>query len=78
MALLLRYNGIPSRVAVGFATGEEESPGVYLVSRNNAHAWVEAYFPTVGWVAFDPTPGRSIPNAGASSTSPRLHKPVHR
>jgi transglutaminase-like putative cysteine protease len=75
MALLLRYNGIPSRVAVGFATGEAESPGVYLVSTNNAHAWVEAYFPTVGWLAFDPTPGRSLPVAGASSTSPRFVDP---
>ncbi len=75
MAVLLRYNSIPARVAVGFATGEAESPGVYLVSRNNAHAWVEVYFPTVGWVAFDPTPGRNLPGAGASSTSPGFVNP---
>jgi hypothetical protein len=75
MALLLRYNGIPSRVAVGFVTGETESPGVYLVSTNNAHAWVEVYFPTVGWLAFDPTPGRSLPVAGASSSSPGFNNP---
>jgi len=36
---------------------------------------VEAYFPTVGWVAFDPTPGRSIPYPGASSTSPGFKDP---
>ena len=75
MALLLRFNGIPSRVAVGFTSGKEESEGVYLVSSNNAHAWVEVYFPTVGWVAFDPTPGRSIPNPGGSSTSPGFINP---
>ncbi|MBN1629820.1 MAG: transglutaminase domain-containing protein [Thermoleophilia bacterium] len=75
MAMLLRYNGIPSRVAVGFATGELESPGVYVVSRNNAHAWVEAYFPTVGWVAFDPTPGRNLPALGGSSSSPGFVNP---
>ena len=75
MALLLRYNGIPARVAVGFATGEETAPNTYLVTTNNAHAWVEAYFPTVGWVAFDPTPGRNIPTAGPSSTSPGFINP---
>ena len=75
MALLLRFNGIPARVAVGFTSGEVESSGVYSVSTNNAHAWVEAYFPTAGWVAFDPTPGRNLPNAGASSTSPGFKDP---
>jgi transglutaminase-like putative cysteine protease len=75
MALLLRFNGVPARVAVGFTSGEVESAGVYSVSTNNAHAWVEAYFPTAGWVAFDPTPGRNLPNAGASSTSPGFKDP---
>lgn len=75
MALLLRYNGVPARVAVGFTSGEKETDGVYLVSTNNAHAWVEVYFPTVGWVAFDPTPGRNLPNPGPSSTSPGFINP---
>lgn len=75
MALLLRYNGVPARVAVGFTTGEKEADGVYLVSTGNAHAWVEVYFPTVGWVAFDPTPGRNIPAPGPSSTSPGFINP---
>ncbi len=75
MALLLRFNGVPARVAVGFTSGEVESSGVYSVSTNNAHAWVEAYFPTAGWVSFDPTPGRNLPNAGASSTSPGFKDP---
>ena len=75
MAMLLRFNGIPSRVAVGFATGDQKTPGVYSVATSNAHAWVEAYFPTVGWVSFDPTPGRNLPTAGASSTSPGFKDP---
>ncbi len=83
MALLLRFNGIPARVAVGFATGEPANPvlssgsgpGTYTVTTNNAHSWVEAYFPGVGWLPFDPTPGRSIPTAGASSTSPGFANP---
>ncbi len=79
MALLLRYNGIPARVAVGFTSGEldESSPDTYTVSTNNAHAWVEVYFPQIGWVAFDPTPGleHTIPTPGASSTSPGFVNP---
>ena len=28
-----------------------------LASDLYAHSWVEAYFPGIGWVTFDPTPG---------------------
>ena len=37
---------------------------------HNAHAWVEAWFPGYGWLAFDPTPGRGslAANYSASST----------
>ncbi|HZA90323.1 MAG TPA: transglutaminase domain-containing protein [Solirubrobacterales bacterium] len=28
-----------------------------LASHLYAHSWVEAYFPGIGWVTFDPTPG---------------------
>ena len=63
MALLLRFNGIPARVVVGFAQGTQQRKGVFLVRRNDAHAWVEAYFPGAGWAQFDPTPGRRLPDA---------------
>lgn len=75
MALLLRVNGIPSRVAVGFVTGTLIDTRTYQVTTNNAHSWVEAYFPGVGWLPFDPTPGRRLPLAGVSSTSPGFIDP---
>ena len=62
MAVMLRTLGIPSRVVNGFRTGEfNDLTSQYVVRASNAHSWVEAYFPELGWVAFDPTPGASIP-----------------
>jgi hypothetical protein len=61
MAVMLRILGIPSRVVNGFRTGEfNDLTSQYVVRASNAHSWVEAYFPSHGWVAFDPTPGASI------------------
>lgn len=55
MAVMARTLGIPARVAVGFTAGAEEQ-GVFTVSTDDTHAWPELYFPTVGWLAFEPTP----------------------
>ncbi len=55
-ALLLRVAGVPARVAVGFATGEQIAKHTWAVRDEDAHAWIEVYFPTVGWVPFNPTP----------------------
>jgi len=57
MALMLRFLGIPARVATGFTSGDYRD-GVWNVTDHNAHAWVEVWFPGQGWVSFDPTPGR--------------------
>ncbi|WII38301.1 transglutaminase-like domain-containing protein [Paenibacillus thiaminolyticus] len=56
MAVLLRTQGIPARWVKGFAPGELTGPGQYTVRASDAHAWVEVYFPTVGWVPFEATP----------------------
>jgi protein-glutamine gamma-glutamyltransferase len=57
MALLLRMAGVPARVASGFAPGKFEADrSSYVVRDLDAHSWVEAFFPGIGWVTFDPTP----------------------
>ena len=75
MAVLVRFNGIPARVAVGFATGDKVDEDRYVVSSNDAHAWVEVYFPRVGWVAFEPTTGIRMPGSGGSSTGDGFRDP---
>jgi protein-glutamine gamma-glutamyltransferase len=55
-ALLLRLAGVPTRVAVGFATGIPTGDGRFNVRDVDAHAWIEVYFQGYGWVAFNPTP----------------------
>jgi len=57
MAILLRAQGIPARNVTGFLGGEWNAGGGYLrVAGNDAHSWVEVWFPDAGWVTFDPTP----------------------
>ena len=57
MALMLRYLGIPARVAVGFAGGTyDPKHHLWDVTDREAHAWVEVWFKGYGWLPFDPTP----------------------
>ena len=62
-ATMARSLGIPSRVAVGFTPGVLNDEGWYSVIGKNAHAWPELWFDGVGWVPFEPTPGRGAPGA---------------
>jgi transglutaminase-like putative cysteine protease len=68
MALMLRYLGIPARVAVGFTSGSWKD-GTWTVTDHDAHAWVEAWFAGHGWLAFDPTPGRGTLSATYTNAS---------
>jgi len=56
MGVLARLVGIPSRVVLGFTPGVSQPDGSVVVRARNAHAWVELWMPTQGWVRFDPTP----------------------
>jgi protein-glutamine gamma-glutamyltransferase len=86
MALMLRYLGIPARVAVGFAGGAyDPNQHLWNVTDREAHAWVEVWFKGYGWLPFDPTPagpgaparptragaGAGVAGAGAGALIPR-------
>jgi hypothetical protein len=60
-AAMARAVGLPSRVGVGFTTGELGPDGYYSVRGYHGHAWPEVYLAGFGWVPFEPTPGRGIP-----------------
>lgn len=65
MAIMLRTLHVPARVAVGFTPGTVVGDS-RLITTEDAHAWVEAWFPGAGWLPFDPTPlsdGRTVPPA---------------
>jgi len=59
MVVLARAAGLPARLAVGYASGTYDAPKAhYVVTEADAHSWVEVYFPSYGWVEFEPTGGR--------------------
>jgi hypothetical protein len=56
LAVMLRTQGVPARLATGYLPGERDRiSGVWKVRASDAHAWVEVWFPESGWQAFDPT-----------------------
>lgn len=65
MAVMLRSAGIPTRWVKGFAPGkvaiEASGENVYRVTNDEAHSWVEAYIPEIGWMPFEPTLGFTHP-----------------
>jgi transglutaminase-like putative cysteine protease len=67
MALMLRLEGIPARVAAGFSPGSyNRDSGEYRVRDLDAHSWVEVWFNGIGWVPFDPTPAAAPAESQAS------------
>jgi len=81
MAVLARESGIPARIAVGYTQGSPSQERVGGVQRievdsHDLHAWPELYFEGVGWVPFEPTPGRGLvpdysrPGAGQGAGEP--------
>jgi protein-glutamine gamma-glutamyltransferase len=56
LAVMLRSLGIPAREAVGYVPGSYNPiTDLYQVRADDAHAWVQVWFPGYGWQNFDPT-----------------------
>ena len=57
MGDMLRSLGIPTRLVNGFGPGAYDATiNSFVVRGQDAHTWVEAYFPGYGWIPFEPTP----------------------
>ncbi|PJF44763.1 MAG: hypothetical protein CUN55_02290 [Phototrophicales bacterium] len=79
MIMMLRSEGIPARMGAGFAQGSyDPATRTYRVKENDAHTWVEVYFPSYGWVPFEPTAneaplnrdGDTPPNTNPADVTP--------
>ncbi|ABW14469.1 transglutaminase domain protein [Parafrankia sp. EAN1pec] len=55
MTVLVRMLGLPARVAIGFTHGTRTADGTWVITNKQAHAWPEVWFPTLGWLPFEPT-----------------------
>jgi protein-glutamine gamma-glutamyltransferase len=65
MTIMLRSIGVPARYVTGFLPGEyNDIGGDYIIRGSDAHAWVEVYFPSYGWMTFDPTPPANEDRSG--------------
>ncbi|GAB3122541.1 transglutaminase TgpA family protein [Glaciibacter psychrotolerans] len=98
MAIMARTLGIPARISVGYLPGvRAQAAGVgsneFQVDSHDLHSWPELYFGGIGWVPFEPTPGRGTvpgyatpttvtapqtsPNQPVPSTAPRPQQAPH-
>lgn len=66
MVVMLRSLDIPARWVKGYAPGQYKGASgdgnrIYEITNNEAHSWVEMFFPSLGWVPFEPTKGFNNP-----------------
>lgn len=80
MTVMLRAVGIPARWTKGFTPGaiytdESEEP-FHQISNSNAHSWVEVFFPSHGWIPFEPSPSFSNPMTNPSPVLADTSEPL--
>ncbi|MEO6200608.1 MAG: transglutaminase-like domain-containing protein, partial [Cryobacterium sp.] len=88
MAVMARTMGIPARIAIGYLPGTRDTDSPegsdrYNVDSHDLHSWPELYFVGVGWVPFEPTPGRGTvpdyalpPDAATPTDTPATTGPT--
>lgn len=78
--VMLRSLGIPARLVTGFVQGDVTSfPGQRVMRGSDAHAWIQVWYPGIGWVSSDPTAGSVATGAvpvPAAVTAPVATAPV--
>ena len=79
MALMLRYLGIPARVAEGFVSGTYDGDThTWTVTDHDAHAWVEVWFPRLRLAAVRPDAGTRLPLGWLFGVVPAVPRRVGR
>lgn len=70
-ALILRRLGHRARYVTGFVCTERNAydPELWIARNRMAHAWVEAYHPSLGWQTLEFTPSSGLPAPGQASWS---------
>jgi protein-glutamine gamma-glutamyltransferase len=68
--IMLRSTGIPARLVTGYSQGDLTSePGERVMRGTDAHAWIQVWYPGVGWVNSDPTAASVLPVAAPPTTA---------
>ena len=62
--LLAKAAGLNVHYVEGFNSGEVQTPGVYSISTENAHAFPEVYIAGAGWTIYEPTVSGSGTGSG--------------
>lgn len=74
-AVLLRMAKVPCRYVVGFVVAEQNQYSGEWVARNeDAHAWVEVFDESRGWITVDTTPEEGVPDDAPVSGWTQLYE----
>lgn len=78
--VLLRAMGIPARYAEGYIVTDDDYKnavdGWANVKDNRAHAWVEVYYPGLGWQPIEVTPGFNVEENQTQDDLPQTESSV--